>query len=107
MVAGPTNGPAMKGPHDMGGEAAGPIDTDDHPKLFWEQRADAIRALTRDLCTTDELRRAREGLGDNYHAMSYYERTIASIAQVFIERGVITVADLTRKLAEYEARAAR
>ena len=91
----------------MGGDAAGPIDPHDHPKLFWEQRTDAIRALTTHLCTTDELRRAREGYGDNYHAMTYYERTIASIAQVFIERGVITVADLTRKLAELEAREAR
>jgi hypothetical protein len=88
----------------MGGDDASAVDLHDHPQLFWEQRADAIRELTRDLCTTDELRRAREDLGSDYDTMSYYERTIASIAQVFIERGVITVADLTRKLAEVEAR---
>jgi hypothetical protein len=88
----------------MGGDDASAVDPHDHPKFFWEQRADAIRELTRHLCTTDELRRAREDLGSDYDTMSYYERTIASIAQVFIERGVITVADLTRKLAEVETR---
>ncbi len=97
----------MKGPHDMGGDEAGPVDPHDHAQLFWEQRADAIRALTVQVCSTDELRRAREQLGSDYHTMTYHERAIASIAQVFIERGVISIADLTRKLAEIEAREAR
>lgn len=97
----------MRSPHDVGGEAAGPVDTADHAKTYWEQRIDAIRALTRDLCSTDELRRARESLGvEEAATLSYYERQIASMVQVFLEKGVVTVADLTRKLAEIESRSA-
>jgi len=55
--------------------------------------------------STDQLRRGIEGLGaQEYDRLTYYERWIASIAQNLIHRGVFTVDELGRKLAEIEAR---
>jgi hypothetical protein len=39
--------------------------------------------------------------------MSYYERWIHSIAQTLIQRGVINIEELGRKMAEVEARHCR
>src|SRR5437868_5306645 len=55
-----------KGPHDMGGEPAGPIDTIDHGMRCWEKQANALgNALTsRKVVRLDELRGAAEELGE-------------------------------------------
>lgn len=97
--------------HDVGGEAAGTIDRSEHQNDFWEQRVDALmRALgTLDppLVRTDELRRAIEGIGaDAYDSMSYYERWIAAITEVLLEKGVISVNELSAKIADIEQREA-
>lgn len=95
----------MKAPHDMGGDPAGPIETDEHEKAFWEYRVDAIRNLTRHLVLTDEMRRMQEGLGKElYDKLSYTERTITSYAGMLLQKGILTTADLTRKLAEIDER---
>lgn len=36
--------PLNKGPQDMGGEKAGPIDTTDHGMKFWKRQANAFRS---------------------------------------------------------------
>jgi hypothetical protein len=97
--------------HDVGGEAGGTIDRSEHQNDFWEQRVDALmRALgTLDppLVRTDELRRAIEGIGaDAYDSMSYYERWIAAITEVLLEKGVISVNELSAKIADIEQREA-
>jgi hypothetical protein len=97
--------------HDVGGEAAGTIDRSEHQNDFWEQRVDALmRALgTLDppLVRTDELRRAIEGIGaDAYDSMSYYERWIAAITEVLLEKGIISVNELSAKIADIEQREA-
>lgn len=97
--------------HDVGGEAAGTIDRSEHQNDFWEQRVDALmRALgTLDppLVRTDELRRAIEGVGaDAYDSMSYYERWIAAITEVLLEKGIISVNELSAKIADIEQREA-
>ena len=95
----------MKSPHDIGGDPEGPIDTGDHEKAFWEHRFDALSNLTRHLARTDERRRAQESLGrELYDTLSYSERGVAAMVTVFLEKGVITTAELTRKLEEIEAR---
>jgi len=97
----------MRGPHDMGGLPAGPIDRTEHKHDFWEKRVDALaRLLTeRKLRTTDESRRAIEGLApDAYERMSYYERWMAAISTILLERGVITSDELGRKMEEIRAR---
>jgi hypothetical protein len=54
---------------------------------------------------TDELRRCTEDLGYGvYDALSYHERRIASIANMLLEKGVFTVDELGRKMAEVEQR---
>ena len=98
-----------RGIHDLGGLPAGTIDRTEHQNNFWEQRVDAMmRALgllDPPLVRTDELRRAIEGIGAKaYDEMSYYEKWISAIAQVLLEKGVITVDELSAKIAQIEAR---
>ncbi len=58
--------------------------------------------------TVDELRRNIEALGaEAYDRMTYYERWMHSIAQTLIQRGVISIDELGRKMAEIDARAQR
>lgn len=91
----------------MGGEPAGPVDRGEHDYAAWEKRIDALLVLLtrKRRMTVDELRRNIEGLGaDAYDKLSYYERWTHSIAQTLIQRGVISVDELGRKMAEVEQR---
>lgn len=95
--------------HDMGGEPAGPVERSEHDHAPWEKRVDAIMRLLTDqkrrIMTVDELRRGVEELGPGaYDELSYYERWIASIGENLLEKGVLTVDELGRKMAEVEAR---
>jgi hypothetical protein len=99
----------MRRHHDMGGEPAGPVDRTEHDHAPWEKRVDALLRLLSDrkrrIMTVDELRRGIEGLGPGaYDEMSYYQRWIASITENLLEKGVITVDELGRKMAEVEGR---
>jgi hypothetical protein len=99
----------MRRHHDMGGEPAGPVERTEHDYAHWEKRVDAIlRLLVSPPCkvmTVDELRRGIEELGPGaYDELSYYQRWIASIANNLLEKGVVTVDELGRRLAEVEAR---
>ncbi len=99
----------MRGFHDLGGLPGGPIDKSEHQYAPWEKRTHALMILlsdpSRNLVSTDELRRGIESLGEvEYDRLSYYERWISSITRILIEKGVFTVDDLGRKLAEIEAR---
>ena len=98
--------PINKGPHDMGGTAAGPVDTTDHGMKFWERQANALRnTLTRrNIVRVDELRRAAEDLGDQYYKLAYFERTTMALRTLLIEKGLITEADLKSRMAEVRAR---
>lgn len=95
--------------HDMGGLEAGPIARDEHDYAPWEKRVDAILRLLsapeRRLLTVDELRRGIEELGPGaYDQMSYYQRWIQAITHVLIEKGVMSVDTLGRRMQEVEAR---
>ena len=99
----------MRRHHDMGGEPAGPVEATEHDYAPWEKRVDAITRLLgdpkRSLLRTDELRRGIENLGPGaYDELSYYERWISSTTNLMIEKGVITVDELGRKMAEVENR---
>ena len=102
----------MRRHHDMGGLPAGPVERTEHEYAPWEKRVDAILRLLSDrrrrVMTVDELRRGIEELGPGvYDEMTYYQRWMASIANVLIEKGVITVDELGRRMAEVEARRQR
>lgn len=93
----------------MGGLEAGPVDRTEHDYAPWEKRVDAILRLLADskrrILRVDELRRGIEDLGPGaYDELSYYERWIASISNMLIEKGVISIDELGRKMAEVEAR---
>lgn len=95
----------MRRHHDMGGQEAGPVDRSEHDYALWEKQVDAIMRLIsgpeRQIMTVDELRRGIEELGPGiYDELSYYERWIASITNILIEKGVITVEELGRKMDE-------
>src|SRR5262245_28159269 len=95
--------------HDLGGLPDGPIDRTERELEPWEKRVDAILRLLsepeRAVIGVDELRRAIEGLGaDEYDRLSYYERWIAAIANLLLEKGVLTTEELGRKLDEIRAR---
>jgi hypothetical protein len=99
----------MRRHHDMGGEPGGPVDRSDHDHAPWEKRVDALLRLLADrkrrIMTVDELRRGIEELGPGaYDQMSYYQRWMASIGENLLEKGVISVDELGRKMAEVEAR---
>jgi hypothetical protein len=97
-----------RGHHDMGGLPAGPIESFEHDYALWEKRVDALMVLlsNKRLMTVDEMRRNIEGLGpDAYDQMTYYERWIYAVTQTMIQRGVISVEELGRKIREVLERA--
>jgi hypothetical protein len=94
--------------HDLGGRPAGRCEQDDHSYEVWEKRVDALMMLlwTRaNALTVDELRRNIEELGPAaYDELGYYERWMHAVTQTLIQRGLISVDELGRKMAEVEAR---
>ncbi len=90
--------------HDMGGLPAGPVERHEHDYAPWEKRVDAILRLLADpkrgVITVDELRRGIEDLGPGaYDEMTYYERWIASVTNNLLEKGILTVDELGRRMA--------
>jgi hypothetical protein len=64
-----------------------------------------LSAPERGVIRVDELRRAIEGMGaEAYDRLAYYERWIAAIASLLLEKGVLTTEELGRKLDEVRAR---
>lgn len=98
----------MRSHHDMGGLPAGPVKRTEHDYALWEKRVDALMMLLsspqRQLLKVDELRRNIEALGPQaYDAMGYYERWMHAICQTLIQRGVLTIDELGRKMEEVAA----
>ena len=96
----------------MGGLPAGTVEATEHDYAIWEKRVDALMVLlSRKDCqhmTVDELRRNIESLGaEAYDKLTYYERWMHAISQTLIQRGVIGIDELGRKIADVEQRAAR
>jgi hypothetical protein len=99
----------MRGPNDVGGLEAGPVDTQPHDLTFLEKQVDAINMLlgAKGIRRTDENRRYIEMLGhDAYNTLSYYERWTASISRLLIDKGFLTQDELDAKVAEIRARPA-
>jgi hypothetical protein len=99
-------------PHDMGGQPAGPVERTEHDYALWEKRVDALLVLLSNKdhrhMSVDELRRNIEGLGpEAYDRLSYYERWMHAISQTLIQRGVITVDELGRRVEDVKRRAER
>lgn len=98
----------MRGHHDIGGlPGAGPIDKSEHQFSDWEILADAVnQALgARGIKRTDEMRRAREEMdSETYRDLIYYERWIASIEAILIEKKILTREEIDRRQAQFETK---
>jgi hypothetical protein len=95
-----------RGHHDMGGLPAGKVEPTEHDYAEWERRVDALSMLMgRKGVTVDERRKNIEMLPpEAYDRMSYYERWVVSLAQALIQRGILTTAELARKMSDVEQR---
>ena len=91
----------------MGGDAAGPVPSEQHDFSLWEKRVDAlmVTASAKGHFTVDGLRRVLEDMGpEAFETMTYYERWIMSVNQNLIEAGVYTTAELATRMTEVAAR---
>jgi nitrile hydratase len=92
----------MRSVHDVGGLDFGAVPLADHARETWEKRTNGISLALRQrkLATLDEQRRHVENLGASYHGHRYFERQLLAWAQIVIDRGLITSAELGRMLAD-------
>ena len=95
--------------HDLGGQPAGRVYRAEHEPTLFDQRVDAmIRLLThpsRAVFTVDAMRRSIESHPpQEYFGLGYYEKWLHAIRRLTIEQGVISEADLARKLDELRRR---
>ena len=94
---------------DLGGLAAGPIDTHEHEPTLVERRIDAMmmlmRAKPRAFWGADENRRTIESLTPEfYEGSGYYERWVTAMRSLMVEKGILREAEIDEKLAQVRAR---
>lgn len=94
---------------DLGGLPAGPIDRHEHEPTMTERRIDAMMMLLRQkpnpLVISDENRRTIESLSPEfYEGSAYYERWVAAMHFLMVEKGVLSEAEVEKKLAEVKSR---
>ncbi len=78
-----------------------PVDTAPHALNDFDRQVDAIRQILgrERVMSVDELRRGIESIPEaEYHALSYYQRWIRSIAANLLVKGVITEGELLSAL---------
>ena len=99
------------GYHDLGGRPAGKVDRTEHDYAEWERRIDAMAVLLwalkggKRVITVDEHRKNIEALPpEDYDRLTYYEKWIVSLTQCLLQRGVVTTAELARKMLEVQNR---
>jgi len=108
--------PVVRSHHDMGGLPAQKVEPTEHDYEEWERRVDALMVLCvgisgekrgkQRLMTVDELRKNIESLPpETYDRIAYYEKWVTSLTQTLIQRGVITTAELAKKMEEVSRRA--
>ncbi len=96
----------------MGGQPGGPVSLAQHEIEPWEKRIEAIlrcmQLRTPAVVTIDELRRGIEELPPaQYDKLGYYERWIASLVNILVEKGVLTRAEIEARLAAVKAARAK
>ncbi len=87
------------GPHDLGGQAGGPIDLAEHDTAYWEWQIDAMIRLALKKGLISDFAELRDGIEqltpDDYASCTYYERWAKSLAFTLVSRGVISDRQLT------------
>ncbi len=96
------------GPHDIGGQMAGPIDLSEHDIAHWEWQVDAMVRLALRKGLIGDFAELRDGIeqlsADDYENLNYYERWAKSLANTLVSKGSITEQALSDKVAEIRAR---
>lgn len=99
----------MPGPHDLGGKDFGPITRADHVRTTWDNRVDALLKLMlagRHI-RVDELRRGIESLPeDDYMSFSYYEKWMAAMRGLIVEKELLSESEIEARVAELRRKAA-
>ncbi len=98
----------MRRSNDIGGNAAGPIDTSPHDPELWQRRLTALVASlgprNRNVLRIDEFRRAREDMEPElYQSLTYFELWAQGLTELLIEKGVLgrdEIEDRMRQIAE-------
>jgi nitrile hydratase len=95
----------MRGVQDIGGLPAGPVDTSEHERTFFDQRVDAMQRLlthpSRATYTVDAMRRAIEShTPEQYASLSYYEKWLNAMRMLLVEQGVLTEQEILQKIAQ-------
>ncbi len=95
------------GPHDIGGQLAGPIDLSEHENAHWEWQIDAMVRLAYTKGLISDFAELRDGIeqlsAEDYDNLSYYERWAKSLAYTLLSRGSVTEQALDDKVAEIRA----
>lgn len=94
---------------DLGGQAAGPIDTAEHEPTMTERRIDAmmmlLRGKPRSFWGADENRRTIESLAPEFYEGSvYYERWVVVMRSLLVEKGIVSEAEIDERLEAVRAR---
>lgn len=96
------------GPHDLGGQDAGPIDLAEHDVAHWEWQIDAMVRLALKKGLISDFAELRDGIEqltpDDYERCSYYERWAKSLAYTLVSRGVISEEQLAARVDAVKAR---
>lgn len=99
----------VRGVHDYGGLAAGPVDRHEHAATLYEKRVDAMKVLVQQVppgkMTSDVSRRTQEALDQqSYDTLAYYDRWLVALKTDLIELGFVTEDEVARRIAEIRAR---
>jgi hypothetical protein len=96
------------GPHDIGGQTAGPVDLSEHDIAHWEWQVDAMIRLALEKGLISDFAELRDGIEqlspDDYDRLTYYERWAKSLANTLLSKGSITEESLNNKVAEIRKR---
>jgi hypothetical protein len=96
------------GPHDVGGQQAGPVDLSEHDYAHWEWQIDAMVRLALKNGLISDFAELRDGIErltpEDYDRCTYYERWAKSLAYTLVSRGVITEQQLADRIEAIRAR---
>ncbi len=97
-------------PHDLGGQPAGRVDPGDHGLEPWHKLVTGLLNALRDrpagrLVQVDEMRRAIEDMPPaDYRNLAYFEKWAVGVSTLMIEKGLVTRAELDRRMSDIRAR---
>ncbi len=94
-------------PNDIGGAESNCFERIDHPMEPWEKRCHALADVLdfHKIINTEEKRRGVEALGSEMVGkLTYYQRWIATFANILFAKGILTPSELAMKMADVEAR---